>query len=223
MASGLTFTAIAASPGGYLQSDLVSDEPGVAHFTDANLVNPWGFLAGAGGHLVVADNHAGVVTFYNPAGQPAPLTIAIPAPDGGSGGAVTDLALNHSPRSFGIGSGERKGESTLLFVTEDGTIAAWNHELSPDQALIAVDNSGAGAIYKSVALAATHQGPRLYAANFGQGVVETAEPGKITVFFASGRRVLVQSKEGSTGGGGLSRPKPFDHSNTAGGKPVGES
>jgi hypothetical protein len=67
-------------------------------------------------------------------------------------------------------------------------------------------------------------GERVEHPSFGQGVIEQAEPGKITVFFASGRRVLVQSKEGTTtGGGGLSRPKPFDHSNTAGGKPVGES
>jgi len=65
-------------------------------------------------------------------------------------------------------------------------------------------------------------GERVEHPSFGQGVVEVAEPGKITVFFASGRRVLVQSKEGANAGG-LSRPKPFDHSNTAGGKPVGES
>jgi hypothetical protein len=65
-------------------------------------------------------------------------------------------------------------------------------------------------------------GERVEHVQFGQGVVETAEPGKITVFFASGRRVLVQSKEGATTGK-LERPKPFDHSNTAGGKPVGES
>jgi hypothetical protein len=57
---------------------------------------------------------------------------------------------------------------------------------------------------------------------FGQGVVEVSEPGKVTVFFASGRRVLAQSKEGNASGK-LERPKPFDHSNTAGGKPVGES
>lgn len=67
-------------------------------------------------------------------------------------------------------------------------------------------------------------GERVDHPNFGQGVVETAEPGKITVFFGTGRRVLVQSKEGDkAGGGGLTRPKPFDHSNTAGGKPVGGS
>ena len=57
--------------------------------------------------------------------------------------------------------------------------------------------------------------------SFGTGVVEVAEPGKVTVFFASGRRVLVQSKEGLQSS--LSRPKPFDHSSAAGGKPVGES
>jgi hypothetical protein len=64
-------------------------------------------------------------------------------------------------------------------------------------------------------------GERVEHPNFGQGVVEVAEPGKVTVFFATGRRVLVQSKEG--GASKLERPKPFDHSNTAGGKPVGET
>jgi hypothetical protein len=66
-------------------------------------------------------------------------------------------------------------------------------------------------------------GERVDHPSFGQGVVETSEPGKVTLFFASGRRVLVQSKEGAPGGGGLSRPKPFDHSNAAGGKRVGET
>jgi hypothetical protein len=66
-------------------------------------------------------------------------------------------------------------------------------------------------------------GERVDHPSFGQGVVEIAEPGKATVFFATGRRVLAQSKEGAIGGGGLTRPKPFDYSNPAGGKRVGES
>lgn len=66
-------------------------------------------------------------------------------------------------------------------------------------------------------------GERVEHPTFGQGVIETAEPGKITVFFAIGRRVLVQSKEGAVTGGKLDKPKPFDHSNAAGGKRVGES
>jgi hypothetical protein len=65
-------------------------------------------------------------------------------------------------------------------------------------------------------------GERVEHPSFGQGVVEVSEPGKVTVFFATGRRVLVQSKEGATADR-LERPKPFDHSNTAGGKPVGET
>jgi hypothetical protein len=72
-------------------------------------------------------------------------------------------------------------------------------------------------------------GDRVDHPNFGQGVIEISEPGKITVFFATGRRVLVQAKDGgtapgaTTGGGGLTRPKPFDYSNPAGGKPIPES
>src|SRR6478672_6215654 len=65
-------------------------------------------------------------------------------------------------------------------------------------------------------------GERVEHPSFGQGVVEVAEPGKITCFFASGRRVLVQSKEGEASSK-LERPKPIDNSKTAGGKPVGEA
>jgi hypothetical protein len=65
-------------------------------------------------------------------------------------------------------------------------------------------------------------GERVEHPSFGQGVVEVSEPGKVTVFFATGRRVLVQAKSAAPGSG-LTRPKPFDHSNTAGGKPVGEA
>jgi hypothetical protein len=64
-------------------------------------------------------------------------------------------------------------------------------------------------------------GERIEHPSFGQGVVEIAEPGKITVFFVSGRRVLAHAKTAAAQG--LMRPKPFDHTNPpAGGKPVGD-
>ncbi|MBE7450598.1 MAG: hypothetical protein HS111_17370 [Kofleriaceae bacterium] len=53
-------------------------------------------------------------------------------------------------------------------------------------------------------------GERVEHPTFGQGVVEVIEPGKMTVFFAVGRKMLVQAK-GDGGGGGLSRPRPFEH------------
>jgi hypothetical protein len=54
-------------------------------------------------------------------------------------------------------------------------------------------------------------GERVEHPTFGQGVVEsTTEPGKMTVFFAVGRKVLVHER--GAGGGSLTRPRPFDHS-----------
>ena len=65
-------------------------------------------------------------------------------------------------------------------------------------------------------------GERIDHPTFGQGVVEISEPGKVTVFFSVGRRVLAQAR--AQAAAQLARPKPFDHSNPpAGGKPVGES
>jgi hypothetical protein len=66
-------------------------------------------------------------------------------------------------------------------------------------------------------------GERVEHPSFGQGVIEIAESGKITVFFATGRRVLAQAKA-VVPAGGLTKPKPFDHSKPpAGGKPVNET
>ena len=174
-AGGLTGSVLADGghgSGKYLLTSLVSDQTGAASFMDTNLVNPWGILVGPEGHLLVADNHAGVTTTYGPFGRPIPLIINIPAPDGGPGGAVTDLARNPSKRSFLVSAGMRRDASLLLFATEDGTISGWNPAVSSQNAVIAVDNSGAGAIYKSIALGGTPAGPMLYAANFGQGLVE---------------------------------------------------
>lgn len=51
-------------------------------------------------------------------------------------------------------------------------------------------------------------GERVEHPTFGQGVVELIENGKMTVFFAVGRKLLVCGK---ADGGGLTRPKPFEH------------
>jgi hypothetical protein len=59
---------------------------------------------------------------------------------------------------------------------------------------------------------------------FGTGTVEIVESGKITVFFATGRKVLAATKiiAGETTIG-LAKPPRIDHANpSAGGKPVNE-
>src|SRR5262245_55159792 len=76
--------ASAASAQTYIQTNLVSDIPGLAPVTDPLLVNPWG-IARSGGSpgspWWVADNGTGVSTLYNGiTGAPAQLVVHIPSP-----------------------------------------------------------------------------------------------------------------------------------------------
>ncbi len=164
--------ANAAPIRGYEQINLVADQAGQARFTDTNLVNPWGFVISLGDLLVVPDNGMGVMTFYGPLGRPAPLVVTIPSPAGpGVASAPTHLEFSFSG-DFVVTNEMDTAPSLVLFVTEDGTIGGWNPELSEDEAFIAVDNSPAGAVYKSLALGHTRNGPVLFAANFHEGFVE---------------------------------------------------
>ena len=82
-------------------------------------------------------------------------------------GTPTGLVINNSSQ-FVISKGTHNGPSTLLMATEDGTITAWNSSFSGSNAVIVVDNSAAGAVYKGLAVA----GSLIYAANFKTGKID---------------------------------------------------
>src|SRR5215467_5769823 len=52
----------------YVQTNLTSDLPGAANL-DTNLVNPWGIAFGPATPIWISDNHTGLATVYNGAGQ----------------------------------------------------------------------------------------------------------------------------------------------------------
>jgi uncharacterized protein (TIGR03118 family) len=169
----------------YLQTNLVSDIPGLAAQTDPNLKNPWGTSVGPGSPIWVSDNHAGVTTLYDGAGNPQPLVVDIPAPPSAGKDAVgtpTGQAFStFDPASpdFVISEKGSSGPAFFLFATEDGTIAGWNPNVDLDHAVIAVDRSTAtddagdvGALYKGLTLVATPAGKFLYASNFRFGTVD---------------------------------------------------
>src|ERR1700720_3951199 len=54
---------------GYEQTNLVSDIPGLAEFTDSNLVNAWGIAAAPSGPIWVSSNNAGLSTIYDNDGE----------------------------------------------------------------------------------------------------------------------------------------------------------
>src|SRR3954447_9098454 len=69
-----------------LQTNLVSDLPGVAQVQDPNLVNPWGISESGASPFWISDNNGGVSTLYNVPGAnntPVsinPLVVSIPTP-----------------------------------------------------------------------------------------------------------------------------------------------
>jgi len=102
-----------ASADSFVQTNLVSDIPGMATNTDPNLKNPWGMTSSSMSPFWISDNGANVATLYNGAGTPQPLIVTTPL---GPTGDVFNIA--GGPSSF--------GSSVFLFAQLSGQIAGWN-------------------------------------------------------------------------------------------------
>ena len=166
-AAGATAPPVSASTSGTaLQTNLVSDLPGVAALTDPNLVNPWGISESSTSLLWISENNAGVTTLYSVPGAGntpvslSPLVVSIPTPVSSTGGTPTGTVSNpdQAGGAFPITGPNKAGQMTsapavFLFATEDGTLLGWNPGVDPVQrfggpgglsthAAIAVDSSG---------------------------------------------------------------------------------
>ncbi|HXF10259.1 MAG TPA: TIGR03118 family protein [Desulfuromonadaceae bacterium] len=167
----VTTVAAASIKTNYTEVDLVSDVVSNAAHLDPRLINPWGLVTRAGSEWV-ADNGASLITAYSSSCSPLGYAINIPGPGGPTTGTPTGLAYNNT-RAFVLTNGQKRAAAILLTPTEDGTITAWNPHITGSNAVIVIDNSGASAIYKGIAIAHTTNGLiRLYAANFHAGLVE---------------------------------------------------
>jgi uncharacterized protein (TIGR03118 family) len=163
--------------GSFHQTNLVSDIPGLAKFTDPHLVNPWGLSSSATSPMWVSDNNAGVSTLYGGDGTAVGLVVTIPSPSMATGGAPTGTVFNTTTSDFQISKGTKKGKAAFLFATEDGTILGWNPGVGGTNATIAVDNSAVpdvadGAVYKGLTLGSVGASNYLYASNFRSGAVD---------------------------------------------------
>jgi uncharacterized protein (TIGR03118 family) len=170
---------------GYLQTNLISDVPGLARFTDSNLVNPWGLSFGETGPFWFADNESGVSTLNSNDGPASaaspPLVVAVPGLPGEPGGlgSPTGTLFNGGP-GFSVTEGGQSGSSVFLFATEEGTIAGWSPGVNLTQAITAVDYSqtpGLGPVFTGLALASNVQGTFLYAANFRASTIDVFDQG----------------------------------------------
>jgi uncharacterized protein (TIGR03118 family) len=171
-----TASASAATADGFVQTNLVSDQPGVAATTDPNLVNAWGLVASATSPWWVSDNGTGLSTLYTGAGAIVPLVVGVPAPAAAPAGLIpgpSGIVFNGTT-DFTVSNGTKSGAAVFIFSTEDGTISGWSPGVDRTHAIRAVDDfgGGAGAVYKGLALGTIAGNQFLFATNFRSGHVD---------------------------------------------------
>ena len=151
----------------YQLTNLVSNQAKTAKFMDPLQVNGWGLARSSGGPFWVSDQGSGWSTLYTGKGVKEGLEVLIPSASGAGPGQPTGIVFN------GTGEFPVQGWSAFfIFATLDGTISGWAPQSNPNDAIIAVNNSAAGASYTGLAITNRPSGNLLYAANPAKNVVE---------------------------------------------------
>jgi uncharacterized protein (TIGR03118 family) len=159
-----------AAAHGVTQTNLVSDQPGVAQLTDPNLVNAWGLSHGPNSPLWVSNAGTGTSTFYNGGVNGSPVT-AVPLVVKIPGGPVTGQTFNGTT---GFAVPGTTTPASFLFATVGGAIDAWTGS-SGTQAVTAAQVPGAA--YTGLTLANSPFGPLLLAADFHDNRIDVFNSG----------------------------------------------
>ena len=149
----------------YQLTNLVSNQVGDARHLDPLLVNGWGLVYGPGGPFWLSDQGSGWSTLYNGKGDKKSLDVVIPSATGAGPGQPTGIVFNGS-QDFSV----EGWPAIFLFATLDGTISGWAPQSNPNEAIIAVNNSGA--IYTGLAITSKPSGNFLYAADIANNKVD---------------------------------------------------
>lgn len=174
------FIGTAAFAQRYTETKLVSNTSGVAEVTDPQLVNPSGFTRTSGSPWWVSDNQTGFATLYNGVGVKQSLIVTIPPADPKNKqtptGSPTANISNSSPTDFLLAPGD---PAIFIFVTADGTIAAWNQNVGlaqgaapPSTHAVTVVKTSDGSVYTGLTSGFIENKTYLYAANFAKGRVD---------------------------------------------------
>jgi uncharacterized protein (TIGR03118 family) len=150
----------------FVESNLVSNIPGLAAATDTNLINPWGLAFSATSPFWVSDAGTGLSTVYTGAGVIESLVVTIPPPAGQSNPAAPTGIIANSAAGF-LGSGTATAH--FIFSTEDGTLSAWS---SGSAAVLKVDYSAYHAVFKGLASGASGGSNFIYASDFHNSQVD---------------------------------------------------
>ena len=151
----------------YAQHNLISDGSEPADLVDPNLVNAWGLVSSPTSPWWISDNQTGVSTLYNVGTGTIPMIVTVPGSMGGQS-APTGVVFNGGT-GFVVTNSTGTSPARFIFASEDGTISGFR---GGTLAVLAVDNSASGAIYKGIAIDSPTAGNFLYATNFHAGTVD---------------------------------------------------
>jgi uncharacterized protein (TIGR03118 family) len=172
----------------FVQTNLVSDIPGLAKITDPKLLNSWGVSHSTISPFWISDQAANVATLYSVTGETNVAKVNINPPTGfvaipssaTSPQGPTGQVSNVNTSSFPVNNGGDGGSALFIFANLNGTISAWD--------------GGTTAFTQITTPAATYTGlaingaqTRLYAANgTGTGSVDAFDSSFAPVSLAAG-------------------------------------
>jgi len=158
----------------YVQTNLVSDMPGVAQLQDTNLVNAWGISFSATSPFWISDNATGLSTLYavtnDPTGAPHVAKQGLLVTIGGDGFPTGQLFNNTGAFN----------NDAFIFGGEDGFIMGWRGALGTT-AEILVDRTNA--VYKGITLDTNSGAPLLLAANFREATLDVYDTNLVLTQF----------------------------------------
>ncbi|HZU89119.1 MAG TPA: TIGR03118 family protein [Stellaceae bacterium] len=170
----LYFGAIDATAGPYVQTDLVSNLPGLATITDPDLANPWGVAHSATSPFWTSNQGTNTATLYAVTDStqvskvninPPAGNVQIPTTASGPQGP-TGQANNTNAAAFPVGNGGDGGSAHFIFSNLNGTISAWDTGTTAH-----IQATTPGAVYSGLAINPAQT--MLYAANdAGAGSVD---------------------------------------------------
>lgn len=167
-----------------VQTNVDSDVSGGAINQDIFLVDAFGMARGTGTNWMVSAKGMAVGLVEDGFGSSLNVQVAIPPAVAGGLAQPTGVVYNGT-NSFIVPGSSPATPAQFLFATADGAIAAYNPNVDPANAFIAV-NHGATSSYTGLTIAEVTPGVfHLYAVNFKKGTIDVFDGNFNPVAFAS--------------------------------------
>src|SRR5262249_53815601 len=173
----------------FQQTNLVSDQMGVAQVFDPNLVNPWGISESPnGGAFWLSDNGTGLSPLYlgDLNGSPINHLFDVTIPGGKPTGTVFNpfqgIMSNGNSTDFSVSDGTNTGAAVFLFAAETGRITGWNPAVGTPGGPFNISvfaqagyQAADGAHYTGLAIGNVGSANYLYAADFHNGKIDVID------------------------------------------------